>query len=243
VRLDFGTSIRTSEPVSTVLARRLGLTLFLGAFAFLIAFVFGVALGTLAALRRRSAADRLIVGTSVAGVSAPPFATGILLLYLFAVLLPWFPAFGAGSGFVDRAYHLSLPAIALAVSGMALIVKITRAAVAEVLDQDYVTFARGRGVKDTTVLHRYVIRNALIPIVTSGGLILGYMLTGAVLVEVTFALPGLGSLLVESIEYKDVPVVQGLAILAATMIVFVNLITDLVYFAIEPRLRVERAAV
>lgn len=242
VVLDFGRSIRTSEPVLSGIRDRMGLTLFLGMFGFLIALVLGVLLGVVAAVKKRGFIDRSVVGLSVIGVSAPAFATGIFLLYIFAVLLGWFPAFGQGEGFTDRLWHLTLPALALALTAMALILKLTRAAMITALEQDYVAFARARGIPRTRVLFTYAFRNALVPVVTAAGLILGYMLTGAVLVEVTFALPGVGSLLVDSVEFKDVPMVQGLTMVVAFVIIFVNLLTDILYLFIDPRIRFSRVA-
>jgi peptide/nickel transport system permease protein len=239
--LEFGRSIRTNEAVTSVITQRARLSLQLGALAFGVAMLIGVPLGVLAAVRRRTSLDRSIVGVSVIGVSAPAFATGILLLYVFAVRLGWFPVFGQGSGFFDRLWHLTLPAIALGLTGMGLILRLTRAGTASALEQDYVAFARARGVPQARILRSYVIRNALVPIVTGGGLILAYMLAGAVLVEVTFALPGLGSLLVESITAKDIPVVQGLALLIAFFVVIINLIVDMLYLAIDPRIGFEGA--
>jgi peptide/nickel transport system permease protein len=239
VRLDFGRSILTNEAVTTIISRRLSLSLQLAGFAFLFAVCVGVPLGLLAALRRRTSSDNAIVGFSVAGISAPAFATGILLLYVFAVRLSWFPVFGQGSGITDRVWHLALPAIALGLTGMGLLLRLTRTGTASALEQDYVAFARARGVSRGRILRSYVLRNALIPIVTASGLILAYLIAGAVLVEVTFALPGLGSLLVDSITSKDIPVVQGLAMLIAFTVVFINFVIDLLYLAIDPRIGFE----
>lgn len=241
LRFDFGRSIRTNEPVVDGIRERFWLTLQLGGLAFLITMLLGVPLGVLAALRRRTATDRGIVALSVVGVSAPAFATGILLLYVFAVRLGWFPVFGEGSGVIDRLQHLALPAIALALTGMGLVLKLTRTAVIGSLEQDYVTFARARGIPRRRVLRAYALRNGLVPIVTAAGLLLAYMLAGTVLVEVTFALPGLGSLLVESVRTLDIPMVQALTILIATIVVLVNLLADLVYVAIDPRISFEKA--
>lgn len=239
--LDFGVSIRTDEPVLSAIRQRLGVTLELGAIAFLITMAFGIPLGVIAAVRRQSNVDRGVVALSVIGISAPAFASGILLLYVFAVELGWFPVFGPGSGFVDRLHHLALPAVALALTAMGLVVKLTRAGFIESLDQDYVTFARARGLSRSRVLTTYALRNSLVPIVTAGGLLLGYMLAGAVLVEVTFALPGVGSLLVDSITAKDIPTVQGVVILIAILVVLANLLADLVYVAVDPRIGFERS--
>jgi peptide/nickel transport system permease protein len=237
VRLDFGTSIQTGESVRTVILRRMTITVFLGVYGFLIAVIAGVLLGVAAAVKRRTGFDRAVGGLNIVAASAPAFATGLLLLYVFGVSLGWFPVFGQGTGFVDRLWHLALPALALALTAMALIFKLTRTAMITALDQDYVAFARARGVSESEILVKHALRNALIPVVTACGLILGYMLTGAVLIEVTFALPGIGSLLVDSVSFHDVPVVQGIAMLLATTIVLVNLLTDLLYLLVDPRVR------
>jgi peptide/nickel transport system permease protein len=237
VRLDFGRSIRTQQSVWSGLSGRLGLSVFLGLYATVIAVFLGVPLGILAAVKRRRFVDRTVVGMSVVGVSTPAFTSGVVFLYFFGVLLGWFPIFGAGGGFVDRLYHLTLPAVALALTVMALVVKLTRAAMIGALEQDYIVFARARGVSAGSVLVTYALRNALVPIVTAAGAVLGALIAGAVLVEVTFTLPGLGSLLVESVEAKDIPMVQGITVVIAVVIVIVNLLTDLLYLAVDPRIR------
>jgi peptide/nickel transport system permease protein len=239
VRLNFGSSIQLDEPVWTVIKQNMVPTLYLGLYGFAIAVVCGVPLGAIAAFRRRSGVDRGIVGLSVIGVSAPAFATGLLLLYFFSIFLVWFPVYGEGRGFTGRLWHLGLPAAALALTAMALVVKLTRAGMISALEQDYVAFARARGVPARDIFLKYALRNALIPVVTSAGLILGYMLTGAVLVEVTFALPGIGSTLVDAVNFKDAPLVQGIAMVLATVIVLVNLMTDIAYLIVDPRVRFE----
>jgi peptide/nickel transport system permease protein len=239
---DFGRSIVTNQPVTDVIAQRLPLTLFLGLYGFLITVGIGLPLGIVAALRRTSGLDRSIVAVSVVGVSAPAFATGILLLYVFGVLLGWFPTFGPGRDFMDRLGHLTLPAIALAFSALALVVKVTRASTAEELDKDYVAFARARGLSRVRVIGPYALRNALVSITTAIGLVFVYMLTGAVLVEVTFALPGVGSLLIDSVQALDIPVVQALTLMIAVFIVLVHLGIDVSYAVLDPRVRFGRAA-
>jgi peptide/nickel transport system permease protein len=242
IHLDFGRSIRTSEPVLGGIESRMGVTLFLGGYAFLLAMLVGVPLGVLAAMRRATVVDRSIVGLSVFGVSSPAFATGIFLLYVFGVVLGWFPVFGPGEGFADRLWHLTLPAVTLALGSTALVLKLTRAAMIDALEKDYVVFALARGLPRRRVLTAYALRNALIPILTAAGLLLASLLTGAVLVEVTFALPGVGSLLVESVGFKDVPMVQGVALLTAVIVISVNLVVDLLYLLVDPRIRFGRGA-
>lgn len=239
--LDFGTSVRTGEPVGAMLRQAAPVTVFLALYAFVLTIVVGVALGVFAALRNRTAVDRGIVGLSVVGISAPAFASGFLLMYVFAVVLGWFPAVGAGEGFSDRLTHLTLPAIALAISGAAFVVKLTRAAVVTALEQDYITFARARGLSQRRVVLAYALRNALIPIITASGAILAGLLTGTVLVEVTFGISGLGSLLIDSVNAKDVPVVQAVAVLFAIVIVMVNLLVDVCFIAVDPRIQLGRS--
>lgn len=240
LKLNFGTSIATSQPVSEVIGSAVPITLFLGIFAFVLTLVVGVGIGMIAAVKQRTSIDRGIVGLSVFGVSTPAFAAGFLLLYIFSVKLGWFPIFGAGSGFTDRLWHLALPAVALAISGSALVVKLTRAGMINALDQDFVTFARARGLAQRRVLFGYALRNALVPVISSGGIILAYVLTGAVLVEVTFNIPGLGSTLISAVDVKDVPVIQAVALLFAAVIISVNLLTDILYMGVDPRIRMGR---
>jgi peptide/nickel transport system permease protein len=242
LHLNFGTSIQFDEPVWTIIRQNLFPTLILGIYGFIIVMALGVPLGALAAFRRRTGVDRSVIGLTVIGVSMPAFASGVFLLYVFSVFLGWFPIYGEGSGVTGRLWHLALPALALALTAMALVVKLTRAGMIAALDQDYVAFAQARGVPWRQIFWHYALRNALIPVITSAGLILGYMLTGAVLVEVTFALPGIGSTLVGAVSFKDAPLVQGIAMMLATIIVIVNLLTDIAYLVVDPRVRFGSAA-
>lgn len=242
VRLDFGESIRTGRAVTESIEACLRITLFLGVYSFVLALFLGLPLGVLAAVRRGTGTDRSVVGLAVLGVSTPAFVSGVALLYVFAVALGWFPTYGAGEGFADRFWHLTLPAMAMAFLAVALIVKLTRAAMITALEQDYVAFARARGVPPARVLIRHALRNALVPIITAAGLVLTAVLTGAVLVETTFSLPGLGKLLVESVEYKDVPMLQGVVMVVAATTVLITLLVDLLYMAIDPRIRFEKVS-
>jgi peptide/nickel transport system permease protein len=240
LHLDFGTSITTSLPVRDEIAARLPTTLFLGIYAYILTMVLGVGLGVGAALRRRNVLDRGIVGGSIIALGTPVFVSGTFFIYLFAIVVPWFPTFGAGSGFDDELWHLTLPAVALALVGSAYLVKHTRAAMLSVMDQDYVTFARARGLPARRVLLMYLLRNALIPVVTISGVLLAFTITGAVVAEVTFSLPGIGSLLVSSANGKDLPTVQGVGLLVAAVIMLANLLADLLYLAVDPRIRFGR---
>ncbi|WP_406027768.1 ABC transporter permease [Nocardioides sp. NBC_00850] len=243
LQLDFGTSIQTTLPVEEEISSRLPVSLFLGVFAFALTMVLGVGLGVVSALRRKTAVDRGIVGATVVALSTPAFVSGVLLLFLFAIVVPIFPATGAGEGFADRVWHLTLPAVALALTVSAFVLKHTRAALIGVIDQDYVTFARARGLGSARILLTYVLRNALIPIVTISGLVLGALITSAFLVEVTFSLPGIGTLLVDAAINKDLPMIQGVALVIAVVIMVANLLADLLYMAVDPRIRLGRNAV
>src|SRR5581483_7502136 len=242
VQFNFGRSIRTSQLVTDAIRERIGLTGFLGFYGFLITACFGIPLGIIAALHRSSFVDQGIVALTVVGVSAPAFASGILLLYLFSIAIPLFPTFGPGVDFFDQLKHLTLPAIAMALSAVALIVTVTRAAMKEELQKDYVVSARARGVSAREIIFGYALRNALIPVTTVLGLVFVHMITGAVLVEVTFALPGIGSLLIDSIHAVDIPMVQGLVLVAAVFIVAVHLIIDILYAVVDPRVRFGRVS-
>lgn len=237
VTLDFGVSLTTRQSVTTEIVDRLGVTLFLGGYAFLIALLVGIPLGVLAAIKRGTGWDRLAVMISIVGVSAPAFVTGLVLLYLLGVRWPVFPTYGAGDGFLERATHLTLPAVALAFTALGLIVKFTRSALSSTLEQDYVAFARARGVREREVVLRYGLRNAALPMITAIGLILIGMLSGSVLVEQTFSLPGVGRRVVEAVTTSDVPMVQGLALLVAATVAAISLLIDLAYFAASPELR------
>jgi peptide/nickel transport system permease protein len=238
VQLHFGTSIQTSLPVTSEITARLPLSMFLGIYSFVLTMVFGIGLGVVSALRRGSIVDRGLTGGVMLGLSTPAFVAGVALLYVFAIRIHWFPAYGVGSGFFDEFWHLTLPALALALTTVAYVVRHTRAAMIGTLDQDYVVFARARGLSSRRVLYVYLLRNALIPVITISGVILSSLIVGVVLVEVAFSLPGLGSLLVTAAGAKDIPTLQGVVLLFAVVIVVANLLADVVYMVVDPRIRV-----
>lgn len=237
VQGDLGRAINGNRKVWGIIKERSEVTIYLSLASTLIVLVFGILLGMAAAFRRNSWLDRSAVMFGVLGISSPAFVTGIFLLYLFGVVLGWFPTFGAGRGFVDRVWHLSLPALALALTVMAIVVKITRVAMIDVLDRDYVTFARARGLGTTRIVFAYVLRNALIPVVTAAGIVVVGLLASAIYVEVTFALPGLGLLIVEAVQKRDIPLIQGTTLVFAAFVVGVNLLIDVIYTLIDPRVR------
>jgi peptide/nickel transport system permease protein len=238
---DFGRSIITNDTVLNEVERRLSVTLTLNLGGIVFAVLFGIPLGVLAAMHRTRPADQAIVGLSIFGTSTPPFASGIAFLYLLGFKLGWFPLFGEGSGFLGHVRHLSLPVIVLGLHGMGFVMRITRAAMLNQLDQDFIPFAQARGLSARRVVVRYALRNALIPVVTAAGLLFIGLLTGSVLVESVFGLPGLGTLLVDAVVNGDFPVIQGLVLIIASWIIVVNLLVDLTYAAVDPRVGFEAA--
>ncbi|MDQ7841888.1 MAG: ABC transporter permease [bacterium] len=239
VRLDLGRSIITRRPVIGEIRSRFPHTLWLAAGAMLVSVAVGLPLGVLAATRRGSLVDLSSLVLSTAGIAAPVFWIGLLLSLLFATRLGWFPTIGAGRvGDLGSMLHaLVLPSVTLGLSGIALIARMTRSCMLEVLREDYVRTARAKGATERAVVFRHALKNAAIPIVTIIGLNVGYLLGGAVLVETVFARPGLGKLLVDAILSRDYPVVQGVTLTVAISFVAVNLVTDLVYGWLDPRIQ------
>ncbi|MFK3967936.1 ABC transporter permease [Ensifer adhaerens] len=240
IRGDLGVSIQGNRAVTSTIADRLGVTIMLSLMSTTLVLGIGILLGAVAAYRCGTRLDRAIVIFGVFGISSPAFVTGIFLLYVFGVLLHWFPVFGPGEGFLDRAWHLTLPALALAISVMAIVIKIARAAMIEELARDYVTFARARGLSSRRILFAYVLRNSLIPVVTAAGLIVVGIVAGAIYVEVTFSLPGLGALTIDAIQKRDIPTIQGTTLLFSAFVVLINLTVDVIYTLIDPRIRFGR---
>lgn len=240
-RGDFGRSILTNDLVINEIKSRLWVTLMLNAAGILIAIVVGIPLGVLAALRRGRFLDRVLVVISVFFMSTPVFALGLFALYLLGYKAGMFPLFGPGEWVLDRFHHLALPAIVLGLHGMGFTMRFTRAAMLEQFDMDYVAFARARGLGSAHVTIRYAFRNAMIPVITASGLLFNGLLTGSVLVETVFGLPGLGSLLVNAVTGGDFPMVQGLLLFIAAWIIFVNILIDVLYVFIDPRVQFEKA--
>ncbi|MGN6677394.1 MAG: ABC transporter permease [Streptosporangiaceae bacterium] len=239
---NFGTSVQSGQPVGAAITSRLGRPIELVILSFALAVGAAVPAGVLAGVRHGSGSDRAVVGGAVLFVSAPAFALGLLMLYLFGDYLNWFPVYGSGSGVTGRLDHLLLPAATLALGLGGFILKITRAAVIREVDQDYVMFTRARGLRNRQVL-ALVMRNASVPVGTSLGLALAYLIGSTVLVEQVFSLPGLGTLLDNAVVFKDVPVVQALTLLIAAAIALSALLVDLAYLALDPRIRHEMTAV
>ncbi|MBO1417954.1 ABC transporter permease [Streptomyces sp. FH025] len=238
---DFGRSIQFRQDVGTLLGSRLPGTALLIGYAAVLVCVGGVVTGALAALRPGFADRVVLIGTGVA-TATPPFVTAIGLVSLFAVQLGWFPGPGSnGTGPVDRLYHLTLPAFALAVTLAGLLARVTRSAMLDELGREHVEVARSRGVPERTVIRRHVLRGALGPIVTVGGTTLAGLLVSTSIVETAFNVTGVGQLLVQSVTAKDLPVVQAVTLLIVLGFVLVNLAVDLLAPLIDPRVALTRA--
>jgi len=232
VRGDFGLSYRQQIPVLDVIRQHFMPTLLLSLSAIVIAFVFGVLSGVVAATRRNSWLDLVVTALSATGISIPSFFLGILLMYLFAVNLHWFPVTGSSS-----LRGLVLPSVSLALAPLATIARFVRSSFLEVVGEDFVRTASAKGLSDRTVTYKHALRNALVPVVTMTGLQFGFLLGGAVVIETVFNYTGLGWLLIQSIGFRDYPVLQVLLLLFALEFMLVNLLVDLTYGALDPRIR------
>lgn len=231
---DLGYSIRTGRPVMHEISRRLWATIELSAAALLLAVVLGMTFGIMAAVRPYSVLDYTSMSVALVGISIPVFWLGLMLMLLFSVHLRWLPAAGR-----DGLAHLILPAVTLAAPTLAVIARFTRSAMLEVLGEDYIRTAKAKGLSQQTVVLRHALRNAFIPIITIIGVRLGILIGGSVLTETVFAWPGLGRLVVDSVAARDLPVVQATVLLIALILACVNLLTDLLYGVINPRVRYE----
>ena len=232
---DLGNSITLKMPVADLIAQRLPVTLLLTFMAALIALLLAVPLAFLAATRQDRVADTAIRGAFQIGLSIPVFYLGLILLTVFAATLHWFPVGGYGDTFLAHVYHLFLPAVTLALSLSAVLMRNLRAAIIGVLGAEYVDFARAKGLKARLVLLRHVLRNALISTVTLFGLSIGTLLGGAVITETVFAVPGAGRLMIELIYGRDYPVVQGMTLALAVLVSLTFLLSDIVQAWLDPR--------
>jgi peptide/nickel transport system permease protein len=231
---DFGTSFRTREPVTFMIAKRIWPTLQLIFTAMAFSVVIGVPLGFIAALKPGGIVDTLAMVVAVSGLSIAKFWLGLVLMYLFALKLGWLPSFGYGDGGLK---YLILPAVTLGVSPMALFARTTRAAVLEIMTADFVRTARSKGMSETRVVKWHVMRNALVIILTTVGLQFGGLMGQAVVVEKLYSWPGIGSLLVDSVLQRDIPAVQGSILVVVLSFLAINLLIDLLYGVIDPRIR------
>jgi peptide/nickel transport system permease protein len=254
VQGDFGLSLRQGRQVSTLIAERFPATLELSLAAAVIALGVGVPLGVYAALRRGRFGAQAVMTLSLLGVSLPTFLIGILLILVFSVQLQWLPSFGRGETValfgstswttglltLDGWSHLVLPAVTLSVFQLALILRLVRAEMLEVLRTDYIKFARARGLSDRAIHFRHALKNTLVPVITITGLQLGSLIAFAIITETVFQWPGMGFLFIQAVQFADIPVMAAYLCLIALVFVVVNLVVDLLYFVVDPRLRVEK---
>lgn len=245
---NFGVSYRQGRPVSDIIAERAPATLELAAVSGFFAILFGIILGVFTAIRRDGIAANLIMTVSLIGVSLPTFLIGILLIYLFSVELDLLPSFGRGdvvdlgwwtTGFLTTSglKALILPSITLGLYQMTLIMRLVRSEMLEVLRQDYVRFARARGLSERAVNFRHALKNTMVPVITVTGLQLGSIIAFAIITETVFQWPGVGLLFINAIQFVDIPVMAAYLMLISVMFVMINLVVDLLYVAIDPRLR------
>jgi len=253
VQGQFGLSLRQGRKVSSLIAERLPATLELSFAAAFIALVVGIPMGVYAALRRGTFLSQLMMTLSLIGVSLPVFLIGILLILFFAVTLKWLPSFGRGevttlgfwsTGFLttDGWKHLILPSITLAVFQLTLIMRLVRSEMLEVLRADYIKFARARGLTNRVVYFGHALKNTLVPVITITGLQLGSLIAFAIITETVFQWPGMGLLFIQAVTFADIPVMAAYLCLIALIFVVINLVVDLLYFVVDPRLRIETSA-
>jgi peptide/nickel transport system permease protein len=253
VRGEFGLSLRQGRKVSSLIVERFPATIELAVSAAVVALFAGIPLGVYTALRRGRFGSQLFMTLSLLGVSLPTFLIGILLILVFAVFLKMLPSFGRGevvmlggwsTGWltVDGWKHLVLPAITLAVFQLALIMRLVRAEMLEVLRTDYIKFARARGISDHAVYFGHALKNTMVPVITITGLQLGQLIAFAIITETVFQWPGMGLLFIQAVQFADIPVMAAYLCLIALIFVLINLSVDLLYFAVDPRLRIERPA-
>ncbi|MGM0651719.1 MAG: ABC transporter permease [Bacillota bacterium] len=259
---DLGTSIRSTQPVFQEILERLPATVELTVVALFIAVLFGILFGVTAARHRNTIIDQSMIGFSLLGVSIPIFWLGMMLIFFFSVMLGWLPVSGRLStdtvipsitglylidslisgnigGFIDALKHLLLPAFSLATVSLALVVRVTRSSMLDVLSEDYIRTARAKGLQERKVVFVHALKNAMIPVVTVIGLQLAKLMGGAILTETVFSWPGIGRLLINSIGFRDYPVVQGVVLLVAFAFIFINIVVDLFYAYLDPRIRYE----
>ena len=253
VQGEFGLSLRQGRQVSTLIAERFPATLELALGAAVVALGFGIPLGVYAALRRGRFGSQVVMTISLLGVSLPTFLIGILLILVFSVTLGWLPSFGRGDTVqlggwstglltLDGWAHIILPAITLSVFQLALIMRLVRAEMLEVLRTDYVKFARARGLSNRSVYFGHALKNTLVPVITITGLQLGSLIAFAIITETVFQWPGMGFLFIQAVQFADIPVMAAYLCLIALIFVIVNLVVDLLYFLVDPRLRIEKSA-
>lgn len=249
---EFGLSLRQGRQVSALIAERLPATLELAGLAAVLALAIGIPMGVYTALRRDTFLTQVLLAVSLLGVSLPTFLIGILLILIFSVWLGWLPSFGRGqtvslggwtTGLATRDgwMHIVLPAMTLAIFQLTLIMRLVRSEMLEVLRADYIKFARARGLATRSIHFGHALKNTLVPVITITGLQLGALIAFAIITETVFQWPGMGLLFIQAVTFADIPVMAAYLCLIALIFVTINLIVDLLYFAVDPRLRVERS--
>ena len=248
---EFGISLRQGAKVSSLIAERFPATLELALVAAVLALAVGVPMGVYAALKRGTLLSQVFMTVSLLGVSLPTFLIGILLILVFSVQLGWFPSFGRGTvtqlgwwstGLLSAKgwHHIVLPAVTLAIYQLTLIMRLVRAEMLEVLRTDYIKFAKARGLRDRSIYFGHALKNTLVPVMTITGLQLGGLIAFAIITETVFQWPGMGLLFIQAVTFADIPVMAAYLCLIALIFVTINLVVDLLYFAVDPRLRLER---
>jgi peptide/nickel transport system permease protein len=251
VQGEFGVSYRNIEPVAGVIGSRLPATLELSLVAALLALGVGIPMGVYAGLKPRSFGARTLQMVSLVGISVPSFVTGIILILVFSLYLDWLPSFGRGDTVMLGSWStglltvsgwksLVMPAITLALFQLTLFMRLTRTQMMEVLRSEYIKFARARGLRERSIHYRHALRNTLIPIITVAGLQLGSMIAFSIITETVFQWPGLGLLIIQAINFGDVPVIAAYLLLIALLFVLINMVVDILYVVVDPRLRAQR---
>ncbi len=229
---DLGISILQERPVIEMIQERLPVTLEIGLLGFLITFLIAIPAGVIAAVKKNTLVDYLCMSGTLLGTAIPTFWLGMLLMYFFAYKLRWFPISGYGT-----LQHLVLPSLAIGLTNAAITARMVRSSMLEVLNQDYVRTARSKGLLEKVVIYRHALKNALIPVITLMGLRLGWIIGGSVALEIIFSIPGIGRLMVDSILARDYPVVQGSMIVLTSSIILANILADILYAIVDPRIR------
>ncbi len=237
---NLGQSLYYGAPAAGIITSRIPATLWLVIYAAILAVVISVPLAMIAASRKDGIRDHIVRAVPLVGLGMPPFWLGILLIYAFAINVHWFPTSGYGNGFFGHLHAMFLPALVVAIALAPVVIRALRASMLNVLGAEYITTAKSKGVPAAQLFFRHVLRNAVIPAVTVLGINIGFLIGGTVVIENVFAIPGIGQLMINSIFQRDFPVVQGVTLVFGILVVLVNLLADLSYAALDPRVRFDR---
>jgi len=237
LRGDLGESYKMKQSVTDMIIGRLPLTIQLAAMSMLFTLLLAIPLGILAAVKKSTIVDHVATSLALVCLSSPVFLTGIMLILVFSYKLQWLPAFGIGNSVAENFKFMLLPSIALSLNMIALNMKMTRGSMIEIMDTQYIKTARSKGMPQNTVILKHGLKNAIIPILTVSSLQIGFLMVGTVLVEVTFGIGGLGSLIINAVKSSDYPVVQGTVLFMVTVFLLINLIVDILYAVIDPRIK------